>query len=387
MSVPYLRLSGFYFFYFATLGAFIPYWGLHLKNAGFNPQQIGELSALLSATRIIAPNLSGWLADRTGKSLSIIRFCCFFSAIFFCGFIFQLNYAGLTAITVGFGLFWNAALPQFEAVTLYHLKAQTHRYSQIRLWGSVGFIAAVLGMGRFLDLQPITYLPVIVAILLAANWLIAMFVPEAGFEKSDRNRRGIGQIIGKPEVLAFLLVNLLLQIAHAPYYVFYSLYLKQHQYSATLTGGLWALGVAAEIVLFIYMARLLKQFSLRGILLCSIALGIIRWLLIADCVDNLASLVFAQLLHAATFGGVHVTAIHLVHRYFGNQHQGQGQALLGSISYGLGGMLGSLYSGQLWQTEGGGLIYTLSAFCCGLALLIAFIWVGRENSQKSKRLG
>ncbi|GAB6139799.1 hypothetical protein JCM14076_05280 [Methylosoma difficile] len=301
--------------------------------------------------------------------------------------MFPLDYAGLATVTVAFGLFWHAALPQFEAVTLYHLKAQTNRYSQIRLWGSVGFIAAVLSMGRFLDEQPISYLPALVVILLTANWIIAMFVPDVHPDKRPDQQQGIGAIIRTPEVLVFLLVSMILQIAHAPYYAFYSLYLKQHQYSSTLTGGLWALGVAAEILLFLIMSKLLKRYSLRSILLCSIALGMVRWLLVAHCADSLPTLVFAQLLHAATFGGVHVTSIHLIHRYFGDRHQGKGQALFGSVSYGLGGMIGGIYSGQLWQAEGGGVIYSISAFCCALALLLGFVWIGRENSQKANRLG
>ena len=65
MPVPYWRLSGFYFFYFATLGALLPYWSLYLKDSGCNAIEIGKLSALLVATRIIAPNLWGWFADRT----------------------------------------------------------------------------------------------------------------------------------------------------------------------------------------------------------------------------------------------------------------------------------------------------------------------------------
>jgi len=387
-KLPYLSLSGFYFFYFAMLGAFIPYWGVYLNNAGFNHQQIGELSALLSATRILSPNIGGWLADRTGKSLGIIRFCCFFAALSFGGFLLPNSYPWLVAVTVGFGLFWNVVLPQFEAATLHHLSQHPHRYSQIRLWGSVGFIAAVTGVGSLLDYQPTAWIPVIVLALLMCGWLVVMFVPEILQIKDDiASGMAQGKRIGKPEVLAFLLVCLLLQAAHAPYYVFYSLYLKQHGYTAALTGGLWALGVVAEIMLFIAMSRVLSYFSLRNILLYSIFLGIIRWLLLAYYADNLACLVVAQLLHAATFGGVHVATIHLVQRYFGDRHQGKGQALMVSIGYGLGGLLGSYYSGLLWQAQGGAIVFMVGAACCGLSLLIAFVWVGRENAPLSGSLG
>ncbi|MFA6051786.1 MAG: MFS transporter [Methylobacter sp.] len=387
MSVPYWRLSGFYFFYFATVGGLLPYWNLYLKETGFNPVEIGELSALLGGTRIIAPVLWGWIADRTGKNLRIIRIASFFAALVFSGFLTIHGYFWYVWITIGFSFFWNAALPQFEVITLRHLKNEAHRYSQIRLWGSIGFIVAVLGIGWLLDNQPHIILPVVLASLLVLIWLVSLMTPATQAITHETVSVGILQILKKPEVLAFLAVNTLLQLAHAPYYVFYSIYLKHYHYTASLTGFLWALAVAAEIVLFVYMSRLLKRFSLRTILLFSILLAVVRWLMIAWCVEYFWLLIFAQLLHAATFAGAHVAAIHLVHLYFGQQHQGKGQALYSSLSYGLGGMLGSYYSGQYWESLGAEFVYSMAAICCGVAFLIAYLWVGRENAQNKAVLG
>lgn len=381
MSVPYWRLSGFYFFYFAALGAMLPYWSLYLHDKGFNPVEIGELSALLVGTKIIAPNLWGWLADHTGKSLRIIRIASFFAALLFAGFLWAQNYFWFAWITVAFSFFWNAALPQFEAATLFHLKNDSHRYSQIRLWGSIGFIVSVLAIGRLLDSHAIALLPVVITLLLTLIWCVSLLTPDAHAGSPGCEPVGIMKILKKPEVLAFLAVYMLLQLAHGPYYIFYSIYLKQYHYSATMTGLLWSLGVFAEIVLFVYMRRLLKRFSLRHILLLSIFLAVLRWLLIAGYAEHVELLVFAQLLHAATFGGAHVAAIHLVHLYFGQQHQGKGQALYSSISFGIGGMMGSLYSGYYWDSWGPELVYAMAAIVCCVAFVIAYLWVGTENSQ------
>ncbi len=381
MAVPYWRLSGFYFFYFATVGGFIPYWSLYLKENGFSSAEIGELSALLGATRIVAPMLWGWVADRTGKSLRIIRIACFFAALIFAGFIVAHGYFCFALLSVAFSIFWNAALPQFEAVTLFHLKQQAHRYSRIRLWGSIGFIAAVLGIGRLLDMHVLSLLPWIVTGLLSCIWLVSLMTPSIEVVKDNAKKVGMLGILKQPEVLAFFAVNMLLQLAHAPYYVFYSLYLKQHDYSTTLTGGLWALAVVAEIVLFINMARVFKRYSMRRILLWSILLAVVRWLMIAWGASYLWVLVCAQFLHAATFAGVHAVAILLVYQYFGQHHQGKGQALYSSLSFGLGGMLGSYFSGYYWELLGAQLVYSIAAGCCGFALLIAYLWIGRENGQ------
>jgi PPP family 3-phenylpropionic acid transporter len=387
MPIPYWRLSGFYFFYFATVGVFIPYWGLYLKESGFNPAQIGELSAMLNGTRIIAPVLWGWIADHTGKNLRIIRIAAFFNAAFFAGFLFVHGYVWFAWITLAFSFFWNAALPQFEAVTLYHLKEQSHRYSRIRLWGSIGFIVAVLGVGRLLDDQSPDLIPITITALTTLIWLVSLITPPIKAPHHEVAAVGITQIMKRPELWAFLAVYMLLQFAHAPYYVFYSIYLKHHQYTASLTGFLWALAVFAEIILFIYMLRILKRLSLRVILLISILLSVVRWLMIAWCVDYLWLMLFAQLLHAATFAGAHVAAIHLVHLYFGDRHQGKGQALYTSLTFGLGGMLGSYFSGYYWDLFGAEFVYSVAAALCSLAFIIAYIWVGRESSQNKAVLG
>ena len=72
-SLPYWRLSGFYFFHFAFIGAFAPYWGLYLKSLSFNAFQIGVLMSLLHVMRIFAPTAWGWLADHTGRRMLIVQ--------------------------------------------------------------------------------------------------------------------------------------------------------------------------------------------------------------------------------------------------------------------------------------------------------------------------
>lgn len=129
-SFPYWRLSGFYFFYFASLGSLLPFWSLYLDFSGFDAVAIGQLTALLVGTKVIAPNLCGWLADHTGKSMRIIRWASFLAAVIFSGFLFDPLYFGFAILTLGFSFFWNAALPQFEAVTLFHLSTDPHN----RIW-------------------------------------------------------------------------------------------------------------------------------------------------------------------------------------------------------------------------------------------------------------
>ncbi len=86
-TVPYWRLSAFHLFYFASYGALLPYLGLYLKSLGFNAQTIGELFAIIMLTKIGGPNFWGWIADRTGKHMTMARLASFLTVLIWFGVI------------------------------------------------------------------------------------------------------------------------------------------------------------------------------------------------------------------------------------------------------------------------------------------------------------
>ena len=69
----FTRLSSGYFFYFAILGLISPYLSVFLDGKGFSSIELGEIFAILTATKIVAPSLWAILADKTGQQLLIIR--------------------------------------------------------------------------------------------------------------------------------------------------------------------------------------------------------------------------------------------------------------------------------------------------------------------------
>jgi len=345
--MPYWRLSGFYFFYFASLGALIPYWGLYLKSLGFDITAIGNLMAIIMATKIISPNIWGWIADHTGRRMGIVRIGSLCAALAFAGVFFQDGFVWLAIVMMLFSFFWNAALPQFEATTFYHLGEQIHRYSSVRLWGSIGFIVAVWGLGGVMEGQGIQLLPWILFGLFAAIWINSLLVPEEAAGHLPLDHSPLRKILSQPQVVGLLLVCFLAQAGHGPYYTFYSIHMKAYDYSLGLIGGLWALGVIAEVGVFLLMHRLVPKYGLRNLLLISLLLAVMRWLLIGLFPEHLAVMLLAQCLHAATFGVYHAAAIQLIHTYFKGKHQGKGQALYSSLSFGAGGAVGSLYSGYV----------------------------------------
>ena len=372
----YWRLSAFYFFYFAMLGAWLPFWPLYLRDLGYDAAAIGVLAGTLQATKIIAPNVWGWLADRSGKRLRIIRLGAAAAVIIFSGIFFRSGFIWLVLIVAGYSFFWNAVHAQFEVITLSHLREQVQRYSLVRVWGSIGFVVVVMALGALFDHIALRALPFILFGLLLAIWFSTMTVsaPVPLQYAVLQQREPLSTILRQPIVIAFLLINFLLLISHGPYYTFFSVYLEAHQYSRTQTGLLWSLGVIAEVVVFLLMHRVLDRFTLRGIVLTSLALTVLRWLLIALYVESLPILIFAQCLHAMSFASQHSCAVEMVRRLFAGGHEGQGMALYSGLCYGGGAALGAVLSGLMWSRYPAATFLAASAVAL-LAWLIAWIWL------------
>ena len=374
-QVPYLSLSGFYFFYYASLGALIPYWTLYLESLSFSVIEIGQLMAIFLATKIVAPSLWGWLADVTGQPVRVIRVGALLSAIFFALIFVDTSFRSVLVMMVVFSFFRNAILPQMEAITLSHLQQELARYSNIRLWGSVGFILAVLLLGVLIDQYSIKLVPQIILFLLLALWLSTLLVSGPPPVRDQPAQRGLLKLLKKPNVIVFFIVGFLMQVSHGPYYTFYSIYMAELGYNNTLIGMLWNLGVVAEIGIFWIMHRLMSTFSAKSILLASLLLAGIRWGLIGYYAESLALLLIAQLFHAASFASFHAVCIHFIYLAFPRQHEGHGQALYVSVSFGGGGALGAILAGVIWRQGGAEQCFSGASIICLVAFLIALIWL------------
>jgi PPP family 3-phenylpropionic acid transporter len=371
----YWRLSGFYLFYFASLGALIPYWSLYLESLNFSITEIGQLVAILMATKIVAPTIWGWIADHTGQRMAIIRLASLLAALAFTGVFISSSFWWLALVMTVFSFFWNATLPQFEATTMNHLGDEHHRYSGIRLWGSIGFIIAVSGLGILLELSGTAILPAVLTGLFVLIWLSSLTVPESAAGHLPLDQEPLREVLSRPVVLSLLAACFLVQASHGPYYAFFSLYMEHFGYSTAVIGQLWALGVFGEIGIFLLIPVLLPRFGARLLLLVAIALTTLRWLLTALYADNLAIIIFSQTLHAASFGLYHAVMIFLIHSLFTGSHQGRGQALYSSISFGAGGAAGALISGYLWAEVSPQTMYLAAALTSLVALLVVLFHV------------
>lgn len=369
VHLPYWRLSAWYFFYFAFIGGFNPYFGLYLKSLGLSAWDIGVLLSLMPLMRLAAPNLWSRFGSTGTARIMVIRLA---GALAFAGFVAVSMARGfwtLFAALAVLALFSTAVLPLAESLTLAHLRHRVERYGWIRLWGSIGFIVAVQGTGLLLDAGPMSLLLWVCAGALLASFASALVLP-ASRETSIGHHGEHGLTLRSPKVLALLGAGFFMSAAHSPLYVFYSIHLVDHGYGKASIGALWSLGVIAEIIVFMSMSRLMAAISLCGILSACFALAVLRFLLIGWTIDWLLVAVVAQAMHGATFGAHHAASVAALNRWFAPGDQTRALAAFGSLSFGAGGMLGNLVSGYTWDAFGAQWTYSLAALFAGIGLVL-----------------
>ena len=382
---PYWRLSSFYFTYYMFVGAFVPYWGLYLKSVNFSAVEIGILLSLFQVSRMFSPSFWGWLADRTNRRVIWIKLTALLGLLGYVGVFFGTSFVWLFFVMAALSMFTSSTLPLAEAVTMAHIEPANQPYGRIRVWGSIGFIVAVLALGLLLDFAPVESLLWCLLAIQGTLLLLTFQIPEPHVPPHHTDHLSVWNIVLRPEVLALLIGCCLMVSAHSVYYSFFSIFLEERGYSKTLIGILWAVGVVCEILMFVIMPRLLKVFSLKQVLLLSLMLAVLRFAMIGLCTSSLGLLLLAQTLHAATFGSFHVASVAIVQQYFRGRHQAKGQAIYSSVGYGLGGTIGGISGGYALQYLGGETTFVLTSLYPLVGFLVVAIWLKLEHEKKQSR--
>lgn len=373
-----------YFTYFGVLGIFVPYFGLFLDGRGLNSADIGLLLAIVTASRIVGPNIWAWVAERNGKPLTVMRYGAALAVI---GWLSSFANVGFWPLLIGFTLFsffWTAILPQLELTTLSFLNDDTQAYSRIRTAGSVGYIVLVMLGGWLFEHFGSEFLPLSALLFLLLLLLSLFMLPKVALstEVSDDSIR-FSQLLKNSVLLRFMLAALLLQMSFAPFYGFFTLYSRDLGYSGSQTGIFIGVAIAAEIVAFYFAGNLMRNRSYARILGVCYGVTVLRWILLAELADNLWWLCFSMLLHAGSFAIAHSCAMQFIQQFFPKNLRSRGQALYAGVIFGGGGAIGAYCSGLLWQNgAGASQTFWIAAVLALLATLLALSLPASINRAK-----
>ena len=357
------RLAAFYFVFFSYLSTFSTYFPLWLAQRQYSPTEIAVVFALPQLLRIVVPLAWAHLAERYG-SRGILAVSSALAVVVCLALAPSSAFAEVLLLVGLLGVFTTGVLPLVEATTIAALAGRPERFGPVRLWGSIGTIATLIGVGLLLDVQPIAILIPVMTALLALMVVASFAIPARRLVSPDAISKDWGHALKRPAVIAFLASCFCMMMAHGALFTFFTLHLAAHGYSKSMVGLLWGLSFLAEIAGLASLPWLFRRCSYRTVILIGFAAGIVRFIATGWGASSLAVMILAQLLHALTFSIYHAASVVIVQRLFPGDLGMRGQALYSGSAFGLGGVCGGLLAGWAWQIAGPEIAFTLAAFFC-----------------------
>lgn len=376
--VPFAALSAVYCAHGALMNPFLPLW---LKSLGLSLVTISVLTSIQAATRMFAPYAWGALSDRTGERARLMQWGAGFALIASGGLWWNGGFWWLGLVLLIVYLQTSGMMPMTEAAVAHVVSRggvfDTKLYGRVRLWGSLGFMVAVMAAGAWYEHVGVASFPLIVSLSLLALLVFAFRMPDVKEQHADVQSISmpILPVLAQPVVRWFFASAFFHILSHMGIYSFFSLYLDSLGYSKTMIGVLWAVSVTVEIGWFFTQSRWMPRLSLSGWLVLCAGVMALRMGVTASMASVLWLLAVMQALHALTFAAHHSACIALVSHHFPGSLRGRGQALYTVIGYGVPGVIGGLAGGQLSTSWGLQSVFWATAGVAVCALLCAMqVW-------------
>lgn len=352
---------------FAAPGFYLPFFPVFLASLGLSPEAIGIAIGIPIGVRLFANPVAGILSDRAGRPRRFLAVLGIGGAI---AFALMSVIPGTAAVLILVGLatvFWGPAFPLTDAFGQRLARERGVDYGRARLWGSVSFIAANVGLGVALEVLPPSSVVWLIAAALALYAVSVQFLPK--LEKPPAEESAKPPKLGSRVLLA-VFAAALVQASHAAIYTFGSVHWRASGISSSFVGFLWGAGVAAEVVVFYFATVMLKRFSPIGLILLGGASSIIRFALTALDPPQML-LVPLMMMHAFTFTATFLGMVSIAGDSGGAGAQGRAQAF-SSTAVSIAMLLATFAAGPLYARYGAYAFLgssLIAALGCALALL------------------
>ncbi len=337
-NIMAVLISLFYFFYFALIGVHIIFVPKILSMSGMSSIEIGIIFASAPLVRFAVPFmfLRGFKLNHMTFYISLALMTL--GAI---GFYPSLtHFWSLLGVNILFGIGIALILPYVEVIALERIGYE--KYGKIRLFGSIGFIIVALVLVKWLTTPHIG-----IGFLIAMALGTMIFGAVIGKEHTKNSIINENSSSFTPLNHLYLWIGfLLMQVSFGPFYNFFTIYATDHGISLESTVWLWSFGVIAEIVMFYFQGKWLSG-NFTPLLWITAAITAFRWAIVALFPSSIEILALSQILHAFSFALFHTVAISTLFSLYEAKRLSQ-QFFFG-ISYGLGGFIGALGAGVLYE--------------------------------------
>jgi PPP family 3-phenylpropionic acid transporter len=344
-----------YVLIFLANGAMFPFFNLYLtKHLGWSGTRIGSVGALSAVLVMMSQPLWGRISDASEKH----KVLAFAFAVSACLVILHPLAAGsfliFLLVRLSHAVFIGSTTSMFDAIALDVLGEDRDTYGKYRLWGSLGFAAAALFMGKVYEVLGFSSMFFFNAVLVGAAGYVASNLggAAAGREKEHGEASmELTKVLANPALLVLLGGVFLVQTANSAGETFLGVYLDAIGGSSSLVGSAFAVMAFVEIPTFLAAPKVVERFGYKQVLVMSTALFGLK--LVLNALFPIPWLVLAlQPLSGIGFAFFQVSSVLMVDALVPRQFRSTGQAVLSAVAWSVAGMSGGLIFGMLLDTAG-----------------------------------
>lgn len=380
---PYVRtrLSVMMFLQYAIWGAWLPIlYPFLMGHRGFDLDQTGFCLMAGAVGALLGPFIAGQLADRSFATEKMLAVSHLVGAVLVFFLASAATFPVFLALSFVYGLVYAPTLALTNSISFANLPDRDRDFGPVRLWGTIGWIAAGIAVGQILLRMhtPATGTPEEIAaaqnagravafqISAGLGMLMALYcltLPHTPPTKSAAEKtawlEGLQEIAKQPLITLFL-IAVPISMVHQFYFVFTSGFVGEIQNKANSEGanafanavnqvlgvgggGLMTIGQMTELLVLAAMPFVAKGVSRKTLLLVGIAAYAARMALFAFA-PELPFVLLGVALHGVCFGCFIFVAFMVVDEHTTPDIRATAQNLFNLVIIGIGIIVGSLFA-------------------------------------------
>ena len=386
------RLSVMMFFQYMVWGAWAPVLSVYyLEELRFNGYQIGWVYALLPIGCMIAPFIGGQLADRSVASEKLLALLHLAGGVFLCILAGMTTFNGVLLLLGAWSLVYAPTLALTNSLTFHHMPDSEKNFGQVRVFGTLGWIAAGLALTSLRSVWPdglpgltgadSLWLAGFASLVLGLFCFFLPHTPPAKRGGSPWAFLAALKMLREPSFLIFILIAFVVSTELQFYYVLTAPFLEYIGVSKTNVPAVMTIAQIAEIGTMLALPWMLSAWGVRR----TMALGILAWPIryAVFAYGSPKGLVIAALtLHGICYVCFFVVSYIYVNSVAAPDIRASAQALITFVVLGVGMAIGSLFAGWIKEvfTAGEGAAQTVNytgvfLVPCALTVLCAVVFM------------
>ena len=391
------RLGVMMFLQYAIWGAWAPVLSVYLlEDLGFSGTEAGLIYALLPLATILAPFIGGQVADRYLASEKVIGLLQLTGGLVLLVVARTTSFSAMAPLMFVYCLLYAPTLALTNSVAMINLRDSEKEFGAIRVWGTIGWIAAGLTLSGWRTVGGGSESLMMSGdmIFLAGIFSILMSLQSLTLPHTPPQKEGVKpwafleslKMLANRNFAVFIAITFVVSTELEFFYILTGPFLQSEAIgvsSANLPAVMTIAQFAEIFVMAFGLSWALKKYGMRR----TLAIGVVAWPIryVIFAFGTPAWLVIASLaLHGFCYVFFFVAAFIYVDKVAPPDIRASAQSMIAIVALGLGRFLGSLFAGKIQEvfTTGAGTNWTgVFLVPCTLTLVcaVAFLLFFREE--------